>query len=120
MASTRNKNTNTNYCIQQRQFQDNMLYNTYTHSQWGESYTTHLPTYGLNTPNLPRDKLSSNPIETESYLFGINSTNLVNPAPAVVPQLKTLRGTKFFDRLPLVMPKDFVVPTDQRAFPVPE
>ena len=42
-----------------------------------------------------RDALSGNPIEIESSLFGINSTNLVDPAPAVIPQLKTLRETKF-------------------------
>jgi hypothetical protein len=114
MASTRNKNTNTNYCIQQRQFQDNMLYNTYTHSQWGESYTTHLPTYGLNTPNLPRDKLSSNPIETESYLFGINSTNLVKPAKPVVPEVKKLDNLTFFDKLPLQIPEPLVIKNNQR------
>ena len=34
MASTRNINTKNNYCIQQRQFQNNYVYNSNLHSQW--------------------------------------------------------------------------------------
>ena len=34
--------------------------------------------------------LSYNPIDIESSLFGINSTNLVNPQPPVKPEIKVL------------------------------
>ena len=34
--------------------------------------------------------LSYNPIDTESSLFGINSTNLVDPQPPVKPEIKIL------------------------------
>ncbi len=98
MASTRNKNTKNEYDIQQRQFQNNMIYNTFTHSQWGESYTNYLPTYGLNPPKIPRDKSSNNSIETESYLFGINSTNLVKPIGPVTPQINHLDTVTFFEK----------------------
>lgn len=114
MASTRNKNTKNDYCIQQRQFNDNMIYNTYVHSQWGESYTTHIPTYGLNPPKLPRDKLSNNSIETESYLFGINSTNLVKPRDPVTPKINQLDNLTFFEKLPLQIPEPLVIKNNQR------
>ena len=120
MASTRNINTRENYKVQQRNFDSALNYELYQNSQSGAAYSPALPVLGFNPSHLSRNDLAYNPIEIESSLFGINSTNLVNPAPAVVPQLKTLRGTKFFDRLPLVMPNDFVVPDNQRAFPVPE
>lgn len=114
MASTRNKNTRINYCIQQRQFQNNYVYNSNLHSQWGEAYTTHLPTYGLNPPSLPRNKLSKNPIEIESSLFGINSTNLVNPEPKVNPKINDLDNLTFFDKLPLFVPEPLVLKNNQR------
>ena len=114
MASTRNKNTKNEYDIKQRQFQNNMIYNTFTHSQWGESYTNYLPTYGLNPPKIPRDKLSNNSIETESYLFGINSTNLVKPIGPVTPQINHLDTVTFFEKKQTLIPEPLVVKKDQR------
>lgn len=114
MASTRNRNTRNNYCIEQRQFKDNLIYNTNLHSQYGEAYSTNLPTYGLNPPSLPRNKLSKNPIEIESTLFGINSTNLVNPAPPVKPKLNHLDNLTFFNKLPLFVPEPLVIKNNQR------
>ena len=118
MASTRNINTPGDYAAEQSIFKRQIHY--LLNKEYGEVTPTYAAGKGLIQGHLPDHKLSGNPNDIESSLFGIGSTNLVNPAPAVVPQLKTLRGTKFFDRLPLVMPKDFVVPTNQRAFPVPE
>ena len=121
MASTRNKNAPGDYKLEQQAFARNLDANLYKYSSNGMAYTPGLPVGGSAPPSLMwRDALSGNPIEIESSLFGINSTNLVNPASAVVPQLKTLRDTKFFDRMPIVMPQDLVVPSNQRSFPVPE
>ena len=121
MASTRNINSPGDYKLEQQTFARNLDTNLYKYGANGMAYNPGLPCGGSAPPSLMwRDALSGNPIEIESALFGINSTNLVNPAPAVVPQLKTLRETKFFDRMSLVMPKDLVVPANQRAFPVPE
>ena len=47
-----------------------------------------------------------------------NSTNLVNPQPAVNPQLKTLPEKSFFKTLPLVMPKPLAIEKNQRPFPI--
>ena len=38
MASTSNKNTRGDYCLQQQIFERNMDYNLYQHSQHGSSY----------------------------------------------------------------------------------
>ena len=120
MASTRNNNTKGDYCLRQRSIKQQRDHIEYVNGPSGSAYDPALPCLGFNPSHMPAATFSKNPVEIESSLFGINSTNLVNPAPAVVPQLKTLRETKFFDRMPLVMPLDLVIPNNQRAFPVPE
>jgi hypothetical protein len=121
MASTRNINTCGDYNIQQKSFRRNLDEVMYKYGANGAAYNPALPCGGSAPPSLMwRDALSGNPIEIESALFGINSTNLVTPQAPVYPQLKSLRSAKFFDRPEIVMPKPLVVPTDQRSFPVPE
>ena len=111
MASTRNKNCEGEYSLQQRQFH---LARTHVHAPYGKSYKTSLPELGANPSHLPRDVLSGNPVEIESKLFGIGATNLVTPAPTVFPQLKTLPTHKTIDRLQMIMPKPLVTEPDQR------
>ena len=121
MASTRNINTCGDFKIQQNAFQRNFQEVTFKYGANGSAYQPALPCGGSAPPSLMwRDSLSYNPIEIESALFGINSTNLVDPQPPVNPQLKSLRNVSFFERTPLIMPKPLVVPDKQRAFPVPE
>jgi len=69
---------------------------------------------------MPWNTLSNNPVEIESALFGINSTNLVDPQPQVQPQLKNVPMVSFFDTTPVIMPEKFVVRPGQRPFPIPE
>ena len=63
---------------------------------------------------MPPDNLSYNPIEIESVLFGIGSTNLVNPKPLVLPQLKTLPEVSFFERERVIMQKKVSPDNTQR------
>ena len=66
----------------------------------GEAYTTNLPTYGLNPPKIPR--INYHKIQlVESYLFGINSTNLVKPMAPVTPKINELQDLTYFEKLPL-------------------
>jgi len=94
MAATRNKNTPGNYFLEQRQLRairDNLIY---PHAV--EAYDTRLPGEGFLPCHLPRDHLSHNSLDTESFLFGIGSTDLakqvdtergvLNPALPFVPQ----------------------------------
>jgi len=43
MASTRNRNTPGNYCLEQRQFAESTNYTLYSNSQYGAAYNTQLP-----------------------------------------------------------------------------
>lgn len=79
MASTRNINTRGNYNLEQEHFnlsRENVLY---AHNPQGRAYINSMPSIGYMPNRMPRDTLSNNPIEIESTLFGINSTNLVKP-----------------------------------------
>ena len=42
MASTRNINTPSDYCLQQRSYKDSLKYNEYVNSQVGRAYITML------------------------------------------------------------------------------
>jgi hypothetical protein len=119
MASTRNKNTSGNFCLDQRQNTNTESWQLYTNGANGHAYDTKLPGNGLNPGQLPWSSLSSNPADIESFLFGINSTNLVNPAPELIPELKCLQTANIFKSARVVMPIPLVVSKEQRPFPLP-
>jgi hypothetical protein len=60
MASTRNKNTPGNYCLQQRNYNLSNNYTLYPNSQYGYAYDTKLAGNGLLAGQIPADKLSKN------------------------------------------------------------
>jgi hypothetical protein len=120
MASTRNINTPGNYCLQQRQFLLSKDYTLYPNSQYGYAYHTQMPGNGFNPAQIPGDKLSYNSTNIESFLFGINSTNLVNPAPCFKPELKELTTANIYKSQPTIMPIPFVMEQNQRPFPIPD
>ena len=110
MASTRNKNTAINYNLEQNSYLKQDTYNRL----YGESYQTNLSGNGLIHGKMPREKLSENPINTESFLLGINSTNLVNPAGKFTPQINTLSQVDIFDTRKTYIPEPFICETGQR------
>lgn len=120
MASTRNINTPNDYCIKNKEWSNILDYNLYKNSAYGVSVSNAYSQAGMNMGKIPRDILSKNPIEIESSLFGINSTNLVNPSKPVVPQLNNLPTAHFFDRLPVYMPEPLIIEKNQRPFPLPQ
>ena len=120
MASTQNLNTPSDYCLQQRSYREACNYDLYKYSQYGHAKNPAFPCVGYTPSHMPRDTLSRNPVEIESALFGINSTNLVNPQQPVKPQLKTIPMKQFFQRTPLIMPKPLVMEHNQRPFPIPD
>tara|TARA_Y100000389_G_scaffold43239_1_gene37876 strand:+ start:560 stop:922 length:363 start_codon:yes stop_codon:yes gene_type:complete len=120
MASTRNRNTLNDYKLEQR---NNVLinqYNTYENSQQGAPVKPKLPELGFNPSFMGREQLSHNPIEIESFLFGINSTNLVNPSGPPVPKFKSLNNESYFDRIPILMPEPLAIRHNQRPLPIPQ
>ena len=114
MASTRNKNTPGNYCLEQREYSEARQYTTYINSAYGYAYDTKLPGNGLNPAQIPSDKLSHNAADIESFLFGINSTNLVNPAPILVPELAQIDSVNIYEKGPVFVPEPLVVEKNQR------
>jgi hypothetical protein len=119
MASTHNKNTPNDYCLEQRQFALANKYSLYENGQQGQAYTPAFPCIGYMPNHMPRNTFSNNSVDIESFLRGTNSTNLVNPQGPVVPEFKTVPMISFFDRIPVIMPKPLVIENNQRPFPIP-
>jgi len=119
MASTRNKNTTSDYCLEQKQNTHIFGYTEYNNSQYGNAYYNALPTVGITPSHMPRQAFSKNSVDIESALFGINSTNLVTPQAPVVPNLVQLPEVSYFERLPFILPNPLVVENNQRPFPIP-
>lgn len=117
MASTRNKNTPGNYSLEQWSFQRQSDYSTY--KQYAFATPTALPGHGLLGARIPETEMANNPQDIESMLFGIGSTNLVEPQSPVQPNLKSLPELSIVDRrVPLILPKQLVVQKDQRPYPI--
>jgi hypothetical protein len=118
MTSTRNRNTRGDYALEQEAYTSSKIYTSYLYASQGCAYQPSLPEIGINPSRMPRQTLSKNPIEIESMLFGINSTNLVNPQKPIKPELKRIPTSIFFNRLPVHMPKPLVVENNQRPYPI--
>jgi hypothetical protein len=103
MSSTRNKNSQSEYKLQVQgnRFIDN--FTTYTQST--TPVTTLFAGNGIIMPHIGRDQLSYSSIDHESYLFGINSTNLVNPQPQFTPKIKQLKSLNMIKTPQLIMPQ---------------
>ena len=119
MASTRNKNTAVNYRQEIGHYQAAHRNVMYEHGSNGSAYDNKWAGIGLNPGKMPSNKLSSNSADIESFLLGINSTNLVNPAPCFVPELAKLDSTNIYEKGAILMPEPLVVEKSQRPFPVP-
>jgi hypothetical protein len=119
MASTRNKNTPGNYCMEQRQYRDTEQWRLYEHGAAGVATRTELAGNGLMPGAIPGRMLSSNSIDIEGFLFGINSTNLVTPEPPLVARVNRLDTLDLYTRAPVVMPTPLNVSPNQRPFPAP-
>ena len=120
MAYTRNKNTRGNYCLEEMSSAQSRTYTIYKNSACGEAYKTELPGNGLNPAQIPWNKLSHNAVDIESFLFGVNSTNLVEPKPPCLrPELVSLSSANIYESEPTYVPEPLVIENNQRPFPVP-
>ncbi len=116
MSSTRNINTPGNYNLER--MQDNTLFQEimYSHNSYGKAVHAALPSGGNAPPSrLSNYNLSHNPVAVESQLFGIGSTNLVNPQSIIQNQPKQLNNITFFYRNNIIMPNKLVVEKNQRG-----
>lgn len=118
MASTRNKNSTSDFKIEQKTQNLARNYVAFENGYAGKAYEPALAyeSVGILPTKMSREHFSSNSVDIESALFGINSTNLVDPQGPVVPHLKNLPEVKFFDRLAMFMPDPLVVDKSARPF----
>lgn len=119
MASTRNRNTLGNYNLEQREYNNSEKYKLYPNSQYGVAYDTKLPGNGLLPGQVSWSQLSKNYSDIESFLFGINTTNLVNPAPTLIPELKKLETANIYEKVKTYIPEPLIIEREQRPFPIP-
>lgn len=116
MASTRNKNTPGNYCMEQWSLDKGSAFTTYKDSV--------VPTQsmyagdGLLPGRIGNPALAKNPEDIESFLFGIGSTNLVSKKPDLRPELNDLPSLNIIDRISLILPEVLVVERNQRQYPM--
>jgi hypothetical protein len=118
MASTRNINYQNNFNLEQKNLQSARNYLSFNNGSSGRAYQESIPCLGITPSNMPRDALSKNSVDIESYLRGTNLTNLVNPSAPVKPQLITLPSSSFFERLPFIEAKPLVIDKTQRPHPI--
>jgi len=119
MASTSNRNTPGNYQVEQQAYKGQLDYKT--NKEYAFAKNTYKSGFGLNPGQLPDTELAKNPNDIESFLFGIGSTNLVNPQGPVTAEVRNIPQLSMLDRrVPLIMPKDLVLEGNQRPYPVPK
>jgi len=114
MASTRNINTPGNYCLEERQYQHAQHYVLYKNSAYGEAHDTKNPGLGLNPAQIPWNKMSQNSADIESFLFGINSTNLVKPEQPLTAKLIHLPSENLFEQGKVCIPNPLYIQKNQR------
>ena len=119
MASTRLKNSPLMYKSEQVQINNGHAHKMYEGKiLHNENY---LPDLGINAPYMPNglnsNILSNNGPDIESALFGIGSTNLVQPKEPTCAQFTNMDHIKFFDIIPdsnNLIPEPLVVSTQER------
>lgn len=112
MASTRNRNTQGDYKLEQSINHSIVDFNTY-HS-FGVPLNTYFSGDGLLPGRVASENLSGNSCDIESMLRGIGSTNLVNPSHEPAPNITQLNSLSIIDRTPLYVPRPLVVQANQR------
>ena len=116
MGSTQNKNSKYDYLCEKKQSQDILNYHMF--NNYGVHKDKELYFSIGSIPKTPRDNLSFNPIDTESYLRNIGSTDLENKSPQQFKPLDKSSLRKdglFYDTKPLTLPNPMVIFKNQRA-----
>jgi hypothetical protein len=117
MASTRNKNTLGDYQLEQRSLLQQAEYLTYIHGASGKTEKTMFSGDGLLSGRFASTELCNNATDVESYLYGIGTTNLVQPLKRPVAELKKLPSLNVIDRLPVYVAQSPTWDSTQRPLP---
>jgi hypothetical protein len=115
MASTSSKNTPGDYRLEQSQYYRHFNLVNYVNGYQGKAFAPNNAGNGLIHGRMAMIDLASNAADIESYLFGIGSTNLVNPLPPVVPDIHRFSSLNIHERIPIIIPDPVIADTRQRA-----
>lgn len=115
MASTRNRNFQGNYDLEQQSNINNMQFNTY--KNYGLAATNHFAGDGLLMGWRAPTSLAYNATDIESQLRGISSTNLTGTSFKVEPDFKHMEHLSIIDRTPIILPQPLRVDLNQRPLP---
>ena len=115
MSSTSSRNTPGNYQIEQHTFHRYFGLVTAPNGAQGRPSTVNLPGNGLLTGKMYSRDLAMNYTDIETQLFGIGSTNLVQPQAYMPPQINTLPSLNIASRIPTLIPDALVVEPHQRV-----
>jgi len=114
MSSTRSKNTPGDYRAENNIYNNTTDYLINKGYSYGQPVSTYLPGDGLLPGRIASENLSYNNVDIETQLFGIGSTNLVNPKSETSPQIRQLHSLSIIDRTPIIIPEPLIVHKDQR------
>jgi hypothetical protein len=117
MASTRNLNNPADYSMEQKKYSDRLDYLTNRQNMYGAPKQSHFAGDGLLMGRMAAENLDFNACNVESFLFGIGSTNLVNPKGEVKPDSRYIQSLSIMDKTALVMPDPLIVQKNQRPYP---
>lgn len=112
MASTRNKNTYHDYSLFKRE--NNLILQNRIFENRRIAEVSAIPCAGINIGHMPNTVLSKDATDIESRLYGINSTNLVEPAKDFTPRINNLPSVAFFERPKVYLPEPLVIENNQR------
>lgn len=112
MSSTSSRNTPGNYRLEQNINNGQLNYGTYVN--YGVPVKTLTPGNGLLHGRVWCQELAYNGIDLESNLWGIGTTNLVEPYFAPTPQFKPTKSLDVAARIPIIIPEPLVVRSGER------
>jgi hypothetical protein len=114
MASTRSKNNEGDYHLEQKSNLGFCDYLTSQKTNYGNPITTHFAGNGLLQGRIAPRNLSGNYSDIESQLFGIGTSNMVKHKPNVIPNIYNLDSLNVIHRLPILVPEPLIVEKGQR------
>ena len=100
------------YCLQQVSYKQGENYNTFKEKRTNP--TNLLPCAGIRPGQIPGNVLSKNSTDIESFLLGINSTNLIRPRPNFTAKINCLQSLSFYERLQPYIPEPLIIENCQR------
>lgn len=118
MASTRNLNTPGDYKMENQMYENNLNYLIDKNNMYGVPKDTYFPGNGLLMGRIASENLANNYCDIESELFGIGSTNLVDPKPEVKPDIYSFKNLNIMNRVKMVIPEPLKINENQRPYPM--